>query len=147
MGDPRNIHGLSYNVGTCTAQGVSILWSRNKSVFKDYCLSNSTFFTSSMPAQLALAAPAHPRSSRTVMHQTHTAATETTLPPTKATARSMASKRSLLSTASSDPKLCRLLGAYNFNHAMGCQAWSSRASRRRRFGLPRTKGICSYTSN
>lgn len=24
MGDPRNIYGLPYNVGTCTAQGVSI---------------------------------------------------------------------------------------------------------------------------
>lgn len=94
-----------------------------------------------MPAQLALVAPAHPRSSRTVMPQTPTAAMETTLPPTKATAKSTASKPSLLSTASSSNRLYGLLGADYPSHAMGCWIWPLRASCRRRLWLPRTKVI------
>lgn len=108
MGDPRNIHGLSYNVGSCATQGVSIFQLQNRLVFTDECLLTLIYLTSSIPARLASIAPAHPRSSRTVMPRTHTAATETTLPLTKATARSTASKPSLSSTASSHHKLCDL---------------------------------------
>lgn len=96
MGDPRNIAGLPYNVGTCAAGGVSI-----HCVVKLATFLTLLFSTSSMPTQLASNAPPRPRSSHTVMPQTHTAATETTLPLTKVTARSTASRLSLLSTASS----------------------------------------------
>lgn len=140
MGDPRNIHGLSYNVGTCTTQGVSILQLRNRSLFVDYHLLTLIFFTSSIPAQLVSPAPAHPRSSRTVMPQTHTAATETTLPLTKATARSTASKPSPLSTASSH-RLWKLLSADYPSRAMGCWIWPLRASYSGRIWLPRIKVI------
>lgn len=126
MGDPRNIHGLSYNVGTCAAQGVSIRQLRKILVFKCHFFLTLLFFTSLTPAQLASLAPAHPRSSRTVMPQTHTAATETTLPLTKATARSTASKPLLLSTASSH-KLRNMLGAGDLHDAMGYWIWASRA--------------------
>lgn len=101
MGDPRNIHGLSYNVGTCTAQGVSVRRVTKLVILYRVLFSNFLLFTSLTPVPLASFAPAHLRSSPTVMPQTHTAATETTQTLTKVTARSTASKLSLLSTASS----------------------------------------------
>lgn len=107
MGDPRNIHGLSYNVGTCTAQGVSISRVTKLVILYRVLFSNILLFTSLTPAQLASFAPARLRSSLTAMPRTHTAATETTRTLTKVTARSTASKPSLLSTASS-PRAVRL---------------------------------------
>lgn len=107
MGDPRNIHGLSYNVGTCTAQGVSIRRVTKFFILYRVLFSNFLLLTSLTPVQLASFAPARLRFSPTVMPQTHTAATETTQTLTKVMARSMASKPSLLSTASS-PRVVRL---------------------------------------
>lgn len=96
MGDPRNIAGLPYNVGTCAAGGVSIHCVVKLAIFLILLL-----FTSSMPTHLALFAPPRLRSSHTVMPQTHTAVMETTLLLTKVTVRSTVSRLSLLSTASS----------------------------------------------
>ena len=70
MGDPRYISGLPYNVGTCTAKGVS-----NLSVSSNLLQSN--YLNSSLLAQLASPAQLHPQSSRIATLQTHTAATET----------------------------------------------------------------------
>jgi hypothetical protein len=139
MGDPRNIHGLPYNVGTCAAQGVSVLPLREIPALIEPDFPILIFFTSSIPARLALTAQAHPRSSRTAMPRTHIVATETIRPLTKVTARSTVSKPSLLSTASSHKKLCKSLGAYYPSYAMRCCIWSLRAPYSRRLWPPHTK--------
>lgn len=95
MGDPRNIAGLPYNVGTCKAGGVSICRAVSLTTFLILLL------FSLMPTMLASSAPLRPRSSHTVMPQTLTAATATTPTLTRATAQSTARWPSLLSTASS----------------------------------------------
>lgn len=97
MGDPRYVHGLPYNVGTCATQGVRILLKRASEIR----LLTLLFFISSIPVRSASTVLMRPRSSLTAMPQTHTAATETTRILTKAMARSIASKPSLLSTVSS----------------------------------------------
>lgn len=95
MGDPRNIAGLPYNVGTCKAGGVSICHAVLLTPFLILLR-----LISSMPTMLASSAPLRPRSSHTVMPQTLTAATETTPTLIKATAQSTARRLSPLSTAS-----------------------------------------------
>jgi hypothetical protein len=89
MGDPRYIYGLSYEVGTCKAAGVS----RCPNLIR---FLNFFFFWripltrhSSLLAQPVSNAPLLPRSAPTATPQIHIAVTATTPPRTKATETSM----------------------------------------------------------
>jgi len=70
MGDPRYISGLPYNVGTCTAKGVSL-----HSVSSNLLQTN--YLNSSLHDQLASPAQSHPQLNRTATPQTRTAAMAT----------------------------------------------------------------------
>lgn len=93
MGDPRYIPGLSYNVGTCQASGVSITASL-------YLTATNNIYSSPLAHR---ASSVHPqaRSKATVMPRTHTAATVTTQTRIKVTEPCTGSKRWPSSTANS----------------------------------------------
>jgi hypothetical protein len=82
MGDPHNRAGLPYNVGTCTAGGVSN--------YPIQIQARTNIICSSPPALLASSAlpPAQASSNRTATLLTHTAATATTPTPTSSTSTS-----------------------------------------------------------
>jgi hypothetical protein len=82
MGDPRHIVGLSYNVGTCQASGVSILALKEVLIITNEC--------SSHPGRPVSSALQLQRFSHTVMQLIHIAATETTPTRIKAMELSMA---------------------------------------------------------
>jgi acetylxylan esterase len=103
MGDPHNVVGLPYNVGTCQAQGVSCFSSVLEtpgSCRKRMVINNKN---SSLPAPVASSAlrPSRPSSSRTATPPTRTAAPATTPTRTSSTSTSTDSRRSLLSRVSS----------------------------------------------
>lgn len=90
MGSPRYVAGLSYNVGTCAAQGVSGLVSSRTVYFpvpKTSMLSllHARLATSAVPTQ-------RPRSRVTATQPTHTAAPETTPTVINSMATSMDSR-------------------------------------------------------
>lgn len=106
MGDPRHIPGLSYNVGTCQASGVSLYLSLlpHESGVSNLTEAIHLFrsITYSLhPVQQASCAPTHPRSSHTAMPPTPTAAMAPTPPPTKATQPNTAPSHSPSSRARS----------------------------------------------
>lgn len=99
MGDPHNRAGLPYNVGTCTAQGVSHYFTNNHS-----SVNNITNKVHSFPPAHQ-ASRAHPRrpilSSLTATLPTHTAAMATMPMLINSTLTSMAPRLLLSSRASS----------------------------------------------
>jgi hypothetical protein len=109
MGSPRYVAGLSYNVGTCTAQGVS----HNRTPYSLSPISSTTFYTTHQLPILTLsssppvpaATPAlptrRPRSKTTATGLIPTAAPATTPTCISSTAPSTASRLSTLSRASS----------------------------------------------
>lgn len=117
MGDPRYVHGLAYNVGSCQAQGVrNHLHPLPTSVAK---CSNAVLQYSLLPATSASFAQAATRSSRIATLQTRTAATATTQTLTRAMVRSTASRLLLLSTASSGKELDMLISKIHLNLLVG----------------------------
>lgn len=115
MGDPRQIPGASYSVGTSKNPGVCIFRSRPSALL--------TRSSSSIPDLLVLLAPHTQAESRlTAMLPTHTALTETMPPLTKAMAPSTVKLLSSLSTASS-PNLASLLETrfHVYEGAIGCK--------------------------
>lgn len=95
MGDPHNVVGLSYNVGTCQAQGV-----RHIAPVSNVNMKLTS--TSSLPAPAASSAPrpARPSSSRTATRPTPTAATATMPTRTNSTSTNTVSRRWLSSRSS-----------------------------------------------
>jgi hypothetical protein len=109
MGSPRYVAGLSYNVGTCTAQGVS----HNQPLYSVSPIPLTTIHTAHQlpiltpsslpPVPAATPAPPtrRPRSKTTATGPIPTAAPATTPTCISSTAASTASRRSTLSRASS----------------------------------------------
>jgi acetylxylan esterase len=115
MGDPHNVNGLPYNVGTCRAGGVSNLDSvpRTRNCLQNNKTNNN--INSLLPARAASSARrlARPSSSRTATRPTPTAATATTPTRTSSTSTSTASRRLPSSRSSSTPlkrRLCLEIG-------------------------------------
>lgn len=105
MGDPHNRAGLPYNVGTCTAQGVSS--SMHISPFQISLIKHC----SSLPVPKASSArpPTQASSSRTATPPIHTAAMATMPTLTSSTSTSTARRLWL----SSSPSLLLRLGSQN----------------------------------
>lgn len=96
MGSPRYVAGLSYNVGTCTAQGVSLPPPQPPPR-----KSSNLYSSPPAPAATSAAPTRPPRSKTTVTAPTRTAAQATTPTCTSSTVSSTASRRCSLSVASS----------------------------------------------
>lgn len=105
MGDPHNVVGLPYNVGTCQAQGVSPVMVM---VLVRIPRSQAHKMNSSPPAPGASSArrPSRPSSSRTATRPTPTAALATMPTRTSSTSTSTGSKRSPSSRSFSMPPKC-----------------------------------------
>lgn len=98
MGDPFNVVGLPYNVGTCKAKGVST-YLHNFSRFAAVVVTEINSYNSLPPAPAATSArpQTHPSSSLTATRPTLTAATATMPTRTSSTSTSTANRRLLLS--------------------------------------------------
>jgi hypothetical protein len=94
MGDPHNVVGLSYNVGTCQAQGVGVSQLPHRCGRNLEVRANQSV-PSLPPAPEASSArrPARVSSSRTATPATPTAAPATTPTLTSSTSTSTASRR------------------------------------------------------
>ena len=93
MGDPRHIPGLSYNVGTCNASGVSPCLLPTCQTLPGLNILNSFLCTSSLPVHRVSNAPARRRLNHTATPRILTAATETIRTLIKDTERSTVSRR------------------------------------------------------
>lgn len=84
MGDPHNVNGLSYNVGTCKAGGV------RSRLFPIQVPANECYSLPPVLQALSALPPIPVSSSRTATPQTHTAAMATTPTRTNSTSTSTA---------------------------------------------------------
>lgn len=108
MGDPHNVNGLPYNVGTCKNGGVSSLPTPCGTLhpsFPKYCL-NKQHSLQPVPPASSARPPTAASSSRTATPRTHTAATATTQTRTSSTSTSTVRRRWLSSRARSLLRLC-----------------------------------------